>query len=195
MKFNFILLSRSFSFLLAFNVAVACGTGQSLESRLQSFQAVVGRPIGALCTAKDPNFDGFRYPSHVAHCARNVTSTLKAQVAKRYGIPFSDYHLYEFDHYIPLNAGGANSIDNIWPEIHSEAVKKDVLELQIYNDLVAGRINQPEAVDEVNSWMKMNTGLDPIPLQPNPLQPPPETKPLGQLNPDLNPNIQTATTH
>ncbi|MBC7533374.1 MAG: IS3 family transposase [Oligoflexus sp.] len=68
-----------------------------------------------------------------------------------------------------------------------------VLELQIYNDLVAGKINQQEAVNEVNAWMKINTGSSP--QQPDPQQPASQPKPLPPLNPDLAPSVQTGTTH
>jgi len=107
---------------------------------------------GKLCTDKDLDFDGFRYPSHVAYCRRHITGRMKNTVAMAYGIPKSDYSKYEFDHYIPLAAGGANDLANLWPQPIEDAKEKDVIEDHVYHGLKSGTMSQAEAVTAIRSW-------------------------------------------
>jgi hypothetical protein len=73
-------------------------------------------------------------------------------VAALYGIPKSDYKLYEWDHYIPLNAGGSDDASNLWPQPLAEAHEKDKVEMQVYNGLASGEIDQDEAIATIRSW-------------------------------------------
>lgn len=107
---------------------------------------------GTLCTEADPDFDGFRYPEHIAHCKRHITSAMKDTVAKAYGVPKSDYSLYEFDHFLPLAIGGKNDIANLWPQRLDGAKQKDVLELSMYNEMKKGAITQEAAVLKIREW-------------------------------------------
>ena len=107
---------------------------------------------GKLCTTTDPNFSGYRYPTHVAYCNRNVSGDEKLKVAEAYGIPKSDWSKYEFDHLIPLNAGGSDDFANIWPEPLAEAHEKDKVELDVFDKLTAGKIDQAQAVQEIRDW-------------------------------------------
>ena len=139
-------------FLIVCLLGVAACGRPSTSSLSASQVAAIGPPVGKLCSATDPNFDEFRYKEHIAHCRRNVPQALRDAVAARYGVPRSDYSLYEFDHFIPLNAGGADDIDNLWPEPLADAHEKDKLELEIFNGLSAGTLTQAEAVAEVKAW-------------------------------------------
>jgi len=108
---------------------------------------------GALCTSQDPNFSGYAYPEKIARCNRNVNDVEKNQVAQNYGsIPKDQWPQYEFDHLIPLCAGGSNDIHNIWPQPIAEAHEKDVLENDICGGLRAGTMTQAEALKKVNQW-------------------------------------------
>lgn len=107
---------------------------------------------GKVCTPLDPNFSRYRYPAHVAYCNRNVTLEEKHKVAAAYGIPDSDWSQYEFDHLIPLSAGGSDDFENIWPQPLSEAREKDQVELDIYNDLNSGAIGQDQAIQKIKDW-------------------------------------------
>ena len=112
---------------------------------------------GALCTPKDPDFIEYRYPAHIAYCKRNVSKAKKQAVAKAYGgIPESEWKNYEFDHLIPLNAGGSSAIENIWPEPLDEAKEKDKVEMDTYTGLRDGKLTQDEAVQMIWDWVDEN---------------------------------------
>lgn len=109
---------------------------------------------GILCSESDPNFGGYAYPSHVAKCIRNVSESEKSQIAQAYGnIKKSEWPNYEFDHLIPLCAGGSNDIRNIWPQPIQEAHGKDILENDICTQLRSGQMNQQQALAKVNQWI------------------------------------------
>lgn len=108
---------------------------------------------GVLCTEQDPDFKGYDYPNVVARCNRNVSIEEKQKVALNYGnIPAGEWSNYEFDHYMPLCAGGSNSSENLWPQPIDEAHIKDTLELQICSELRAGTMNQAEALQKIRDW-------------------------------------------
>ncbi len=107
---------------------------------------------GKICNPSDPNFSKFRYPAHIAYCNRNVDNIEKQKVAEAYGIAKADWSKYEFDHLIPLSAGGSDDAENIWPQPLAEAHEKDKVELDVFNKLTAGQIDQAQAVQEIWDW-------------------------------------------
>ncbi len=108
---------------------------------------------GLLCTPNDPNFQKYDYPEHIARCQRNVGIDEKLKIAAAYGnIPQSNWPNYEFDHLIPLCAGGSDDITNLWPQPIGEAHKKDVLENDICLALRAGTLKQAQAIQKVHDW-------------------------------------------
>lgn len=107
---------------------------------------------GVLCTASDPNFDGYVYSAQIAHCVRNVSASEKAQVGAEYGIAPADFASYEFDHYVPLSIGGSDDIGNLWPQPLDEAQQKDVVEEDAYTQLKNGQITQAQAVAMIKAW-------------------------------------------
>jgi hypothetical protein len=108
---------------------------------------------GALCTPDDPDFAGYRYSAHIAYCNRNVSHAEKLQVAAAYGIPESEWGNYEFDHLIPLNAGGTSQAVNIWPQPIAEAHEKDRIEQATYNGLNNGTLTQEQAIQMIRDWI------------------------------------------
>jgi len=107
---------------------------------------------GKFCSQTDPNFEDFRYAGHVAYCKRNVPQSEKTGVATLYGIPKSDWSLYEFDHFLPLNAGGSDEWSNIWPQPLAEAHEKDKVEDEVYLGLKNGTMTQAEAEAKIRAW-------------------------------------------
>ena len=111
---------------------------------------------GLLCSTTDADFSGLDYPESIARCNRHISDAEKAKVAARYGnIPRADWSNYEFDHLLPICAGGSNSSDNLWPEPLAEAKKKDILEVDICLALRAGTIKQADAVQKIYDWFKL----------------------------------------
>lgn len=107
---------------------------------------------GKVCTASDPTFKEMRYGKRVAACVRYVTLREKEAVARTYGIPKEDFKKYEFDHFIPLSAGGSDDAQNIWPQPIAEAREKDKIEVEVYNALADGLIDQDEAIARMRAW-------------------------------------------
>ena len=113
---------------------------------------------GALCTSNDPDFQGFDYPEKIARCNRNISINEKQIVAKNYGgLAEKEWSKYEFDHLLPLCAGGSNSLQNLWPQPIAEAHLKDVLENEICLAMRAGTMSQATAVQKVRDWFTSNT--------------------------------------
>jgi hypothetical protein len=122
---------------------------------------------GILCSPSDPNFSGLDYPEKIARCNRNIPTGEKLKVAAAYGnIPQSDWPKYEFDHLLPLCAGGSDDSRNLWPQPIAQAHEKDKLEVQICIAMKAGTMTQAVAVQKVYDWFRSN-GMA-VPPQANP---------------------------
>jgi len=111
---------------------------------------------GGLCTANDPDFDGNVYGEQVPHCNRNFSNSKKMAVARAYNVPPDQWSNYEFDHLIPLCAGGSNDVRNVWPEILSHAHMKDAVEDHVCSGMRAGLMSQKEAISTIFNWMRAN---------------------------------------
>ncbi len=116
---------------------------------------------GKVCTSSDSDFSGYDYPEQIARCSRNIGTQEKQQVAQAYGgIPQSSWPNYEFDHLIPLCAGGSNSTLNLWPQPIAEAHEKDKLENEICLAMKAGKMSQAQAVQKVRDWFANHLDLE-----------------------------------
>jgi len=106
---------------------------------------------GALCV----NQDEFRYPEQIKYCDRNVSTGLKWAVINRYAKQFqftiSDSNRTEFkiDHYIPLCMGGANAIENLWPQHESVYRITDGLEEILCEAMADGKLLQSQAIEKI----------------------------------------------
>ena len=76
----------------------------------------------------------------------------KDHIAALYQIPKSDYAKYEFDHFIPLSAGGSDDLRNIWPQPLDEAHEKDKVEDEVYRGMLSGAMTQEEAIAKIRAW-------------------------------------------
>ena len=134
---------------------LCCGLFLSAQIHvLNNFQLPIDTLTpGAVCTASDPDLLGYSYIEKIARCNRNISLAEKLQVAHAYGdIPQSNWNNYEFDHLIPLCAGGSNDIANLWPQPLDQAKKKDVIELEVCKGLRDGTVTQNEAIKKVHDW-------------------------------------------
>lgn len=112
---------------------------------------------GVLCTKNDPDFEKFDYPEKIARCTRNVNHSDKQTIADNYGgIPESRWDRYEFDHLIPLCAGGSDDLRNLWPQPIGQAHKKDQVEVEVCLAMKAGTMTQKEAVARIMNWFTEN---------------------------------------
>ena len=63
---------------------------------------------------------------------------------RAYGLPYPESPgAYELDHLIPLELGGANSLDNIWPEPAEPSPgfrQKDLLENLLHERVCSGKM-------------------------------------------------------
>ena len=120
---------------------------------------------GHLCTPTDPNFKEYRYAEHIPYCNRTVTRQMKLEISAHYGVAEADWPKYEFDHLIPLAAGGDSSIDNLWPQPRGNpdgSDGKDRLENSLYLQMNAGTITQAEAVRQIYAWFTTAVLLEKI---------------------------------
>lgn len=140
---------------------VACGRAPDQSSDIQSMSASPGSRFptipeddtttGALC--KNP--DAYRYPEHIKYCNRSVSSSLKRTIIHTYDVRFQ-YHIgemnrqeFKIDHLIPLCMGGANEMQNLWPQHRSVYILTDFLEERLCTGMAQGHLTQVEAISMI----------------------------------------------
>ena len=84
---------------------------------------------------------------------RAVTDSMRQEVMRRYGLPWSKHHLYEIDHLIPRDLGGADDVRNLWPQLLWDAKHvKDPLEVRLNNQVCAGELSLKTAQEQMRTW-------------------------------------------
>ena len=88
---------------------------------------------------------------------RHTSGKLKQFIYREYGINPRGGH-YEVDHLIPLEIGGADVANNLWPESYDtkpwNAHVKDRLENFLHEEACAGRISIEQAQKEIaEDWI------------------------------------------
>lgn len=101
--------------------------------------------------------------------ARHVTSATKRLVFTRYGFKPAQYRPgdYEIDHFISLELGGKNTIENLWPQPFCKpknnpemsgcygAREKDVVETNLHRRICKGEITLEQAQEIIRTdWVK-----------------------------------------
>lgn len=95
---------------------------------------------------------------------RHVTAAMKAEVFARYDLtgnddpsckPDKSGRCFEIDHLISRELGGADDIDNLWPQPYFgepwNAARKDRVENRLHKEVCAGRISLKKAQQEITS--------------------------------------------
>lgn len=88
---------------------------------------------------------------------RHTSGKLEYEVYREYGIDPRSGH-YEIDHLIPLEVGGADVRENLWPESRDTPIwnanTKDRLENYLHEQVCAGRIRIEQAQREIaTDWI------------------------------------------
>lgn len=83
---------------------------------------------------------------------RRVTVAMKHEVARRYGVAWSKHALYEFDHLIPRELGGADDVANLWPQLWADARVKDREENRLHRAVCAGAVSLEAAQAQMRRW-------------------------------------------
>lgn len=88
-----------------------------------------------------------------------LTVDMKKEVFRIYGLAYPPKKLYQVDHFIPLQLGGSNDYDNLWPQPASPVPgykEKDKVENYLYNQVCNNTINLTTAQDMIKSdWVKV----------------------------------------
>lgn len=71
---------------------------------------------------------------------RNVSRSTRMFVFQRHHVAYVA-GAYEIDHLIPLELGGSNAVDNLWPEPLAAAKHKDRVEDYLHREVCAGRMS------------------------------------------------------
>ena len=106
---------------------------------------------GAVCSA--PN--DLRYPEKIPYCDRDVNRDEKWLVIANYmkKFDFTIDHVnrdqFKIDHYIPLCMGGANTVENLWPQHQTVYSVSDPLEVALCERLAKGIITQKMAIEKI----------------------------------------------
>lgn len=83
---------------------------------------------------------------------RHVTERMKRQVFAAYGIPLRNRRLYEVDHLIPRELGGADEVANLWPQAWPSARQKDREENRLHRAVCAGEVSLVAAQQAMKGW-------------------------------------------
>ena len=102
-----------------------------------------------------------RTPGRVAKRDKDrggVTLTMEKKVFARYRLPWSRRAEFKIDHLIPLELGGADTIDNLWPQSRSirpyNPERKELLTRRLLALIAAGEMTLTQAQREIREdWI------------------------------------------
>lgn len=89
---------------------------------------------------------------------RGVTLKLEQRVLARYRLPWTRRAEFKIDHLIPAELGGADTIDNLWPQsVRARpygADRKELLVEVLLAKIRAGKMTEAQAQEEISrDWI------------------------------------------
>ena len=89
---------------------------------------------------------------------RGVTTQMERKVFARYRLPWSRRAQFKIDHLIPLELGGADSIDNLWPQsLRTKPYgpdRKELLTEVLQSRIAKGQITLEQAQEQIRTdWI------------------------------------------
>ena len=91
-------------------------------------------------------------PTFTTKTFRKASKADRRCVLERYGKPS---YAYTYDHVVPLELGGSDGCDNLWPQPRAEAKRKDRLENALnYHLCVCHDVSLAEAQESMRRWIE-----------------------------------------
>jgi hypothetical protein len=89
---------------------------------------------------------------------KGVSESMERKIFARYGIPWTRRSEFKIDHLIPTELGGADDIDNLWPQSVNvrpyNARRKEQLTQRFLALIAEGRMNLAQAQEEIRQdWI------------------------------------------
>jgi hypothetical protein len=89
---------------------------------------------------------------------RGVTEEMERHIFDRYHIPWRRRLEFKVDHLIPVELGGADAVDNLWPQsLYARpynAQRKELLTQHLLASIAAGKMTLTQAQKEISEdWI------------------------------------------
>ena len=89
---------------------------------------------------------------------QGVTEEMERKVFSRYHIPWRQRLEFKVDHLIPLELGGADAVENLWPQRLNirpyNALRKELLTQCLLARIAAGKMTLAKAQEEISAdWI------------------------------------------
>jgi hypothetical protein len=133
-------------------IGFSLATSLTANAEVYPTQPLASVTPGILCSEPD----SFRYAENIPYCERDVNSKIKKTVIKLYmevvpgfTITIETRHEYKIDHYIPLCMGGANVVENLWPQHMTVFKVTDDIEFSLCQQMDLGELSQADAVAQI----------------------------------------------
>ncbi|MDP9254701.1 MAG: HNH endonuclease [Verrucomicrobiota bacterium] len=133
-----------------------------MKNQIKFVAFIIALGLAATSYARDAMLpDPKLTPGKVAplHTPRpGVTEAMERKVFERYRIPWSRHAEFKVDHLIPVELGGADSIDNLWPQSLSikpyGAKRKEYLTDRLLALVASGQMTLKQAQQEISKdWI------------------------------------------
>jgi hypothetical protein len=134
----------------------------ALKNRITLAVLLIGFGLATCVQAQDAMMPNAKLtPGKVAQRAkdrRGVTEAMERKVFRRYRIPWSRRMEFKIDHLIPVELGGADTIDNLWPQSLRirpyGAERKEFLTQHLHARVLAGKMTLAQAQAEISEdWI------------------------------------------